>query len=145
MTPQEIESLKQNREKFAGLLTTLEAAQREKNAFQAMPPMPQPGADPMAGGMPPGGGAPPMDPAMMGGAPPAGGMPPGGAPPMDPAMMGGAPPEAGGGDPMAQMAEILPQIVEGLQALSDRMDGIDQTQQQIVAGLSEGNDPAPPM
>jgi hypothetical protein len=32
---------------------------------------------------------PPMDPAMMGGAPP---MPPGGAPPMDPAMMGGAPP-----------------------------------------------------
>lgn len=51
-----------------------------------------------AAAVPPGGGAPAMDPAMMGGAMPAGGMPPmdpamgGGAPPMDPAMMGGAPP-----------------------------------------------------
>lgn len=46
-------------------------------------------------------GAPPMDPAMMGGMPP---MPPGGAPPMDPAMMGGAPPMdpamMGGAPPM---------------------------------------------
>lgn len=48
-----------------------------------------------------GGGAPPMDPAMMAG----GGMPPGGAPPMDPAMMagGGAPPM----DP-AMMAAMMP-------------------------------------
>ena len=36
-------------------------------------------------GMPPGAGAPPMDPAMMGA--------PAGAPPMDPSM-GGMPPEA---------------------------------------------------
>jgi len=62
-------------------LIKLAETQRAKNAF----------VDPAAmGGMPPG-GAPPMDPAMMGGAP----MDPammGGAPPMDPAMMGGAPP-----------------------------------------------------
>lgn len=54
-----------------------------------------PGGAPMD---PAAGGAPPMDPSMMGGAPPGGapaGMPPGGAPPMDPAMMGG------GGAPMA--------------------------------------------
>lgn len=57
-----------------------------------------PAQDPAAMGMDPAamGGAPPMDPAMMGGA--MGGAPPmdpammGGAPPMDPAMMGGAPP-----------------------------------------------------
>ena len=40
-----------------------------------------PSGDPSMGGAPPG-GAPPMDPSMMGG----------GAPPMDPSMMGGAPP-----------------------------------------------------
>ena len=64
------------------------------------------------GFVPPGGGAPPMDPAMMGGAPPGGppmdpsmmgGAPPGG-PPMDPSMMGGAPPMdpamMGGAPPM---------------------------------------------
>jgi len=61
--------------------------EQEKQAFTP-PPM-----DPaMMGGAPPMdpmmGGAPPMDP-MMGGAPPMG--PPPGAPPMDP-MMGGAPP-----------------------------------------------------
>ena len=53
----------------------------EKEAFV-------PGGDPMAGGMPPGGGgAPPMDPSMMGGMPPGGG-----GMPMDPSMMGGMPP-----------------------------------------------------
>jgi len=73
-----------------------------KQAF--MPPEAGGGAPPMdpsmMGGAPPGaippGGAPPMDPSMMGGAPPGamppGAMPPSGAPPMDPSMMGGAPP-----------------------------------------------------
>ena len=80
-----------------------------KQAF--MPPEAGGGAPPMdpsmMGGAPPGamppGGAPPMDPSMMGGAPP-GAMPPGGAPPMDPSMMGGAPPMdpsmMGGAPPM---------------------------------------------
>lgn len=58
------------------------AAGLQKSAFQP----------PEGGGGAPG-GAPPMDPSMMGGAPP-GGAPPGGAPPMDPSMMGGAPPMA---------------------------------------------------
>ena len=57
----------------------------------------QPPMDPsMMGGMPPAGGM-PMDPSMMGGAPPMdpsmmGGMPPAGGMPMDPSMMGGMPP-----------------------------------------------------
>lgn len=56
---------------------------RTKQAAQApMDPAMMGGAPPMDPAMM---GAPPMDPAMMG-------MPPGGAPPMDPAMMGGAPP-----------------------------------------------------
>ena len=90
------------------------ARQSVKQAF--MPPQGGGGAPPMdpsmAGGAPPpGGGAPPMDPSMMGGAPPMdpsmmGGAPPqgGGAPPMDPSMMGGAPPMdpsmMGGAPPM---------------------------------------------
>jgi len=55
--------------------------------------------------VPPGGGAPPMDP-MAGGAPPMDPMMGGGAPPMDP-MAGGAPPMdpmAGGAPPMDPMA-----------------------------------------
>lgn len=91
-----------------------------KEGYAPPGPMPgSPGMDPsmmdpsmMAAGaqapggampMPPGGGA-PMDPAMMGGAPP---MPDpammGGAPPMDPSMVGGLPPGGmpPGGDPMA--------------------------------------------
>ena len=61
--------------------------------------------------VPPGGGAPPMDPMVAGGAPPPG-MPPGGAPmpgapPMDPMAAGGAPPMdpmAAGGAPADPMA-----------------------------------------
>ncbi len=59
---------------------------------------------------PQGGGAPPMDPSMAGGAPPpGGGAPPmdpsmmGGAPPMDPSMMGGAPPV----DPSVQLRSVI--------------------------------------
>jgi len=54
--------------------------------------------------VPPGGGAPPMDPAMAGGAPPMDPAMAGGAPPMDPAMAGGAPPM----DPMAAAAGGMP-------------------------------------
>lgn len=59
-------------------------------------------------------GAPPMDPAMMGGMPP--GMDPammGGAPPMDPAMMGGAPPmdpAMMGGPPPGMTPEMQPPL-----------------------------------
>lgn len=55
-----------------------------------------------------GGGQPPMDPSMMGGAP--GGMPPdagGGQPPMDPAMAQGGPPPQG-----PQGGEIPPEIIQ---------------------------------
>ncbi len=70
---------------------------------------------PPGGGAPPmdpamGGGAPPMDPAMMGGAPPMDPAMMGGAPPMDPAMGGGAPPMSLAGDPMIQ--QIIAQTVE---------------------------------
>jgi hypothetical protein len=64
--------------------------------------------DPSMGGMPP--GAPPMDPAAMGGAPPTDGLASAPLPadpnaPMDPAMMAGAMPP--GGDP-AMMAGAMP-------------------------------------
>ena len=67
---------------------------------------------------PQGGAAPPMDPSMMGGAPPGGappmdpsmmgGMPPGGAPPMDPSMMGGAPPA----DPTADIRAVVQEEIQ---------------------------------
>ena len=83
------------------------ARQSVKQAF--MPPQGGGGAPPMdpsmmGGAPPPGGGAPPMDPSMMGGAPPMDPSMMGGAPPMDPSMMGGAPPMdpsmMGGAPPM---------------------------------------------
>lgn len=69
---------------------------------------PPPGGDPAAGG-----GAPPMDPAMAGGAPPPPpGMDPaaaGGAPPMDPAAAGAAPPpEAAAPPPPPEPAPAAP-------------------------------------
>lgn len=69
-------------------LIKIAQSQRAKAAF----------VDPAAmGGMPPGGGGMPMDPAMMGGgAPPMDPAMMGGMPPMDPAMMGGAPPPPAG-------------------------------------------------
>ena len=89
-----------------------------KSAFMPPDGGGQPPTDPsMAGGAPPGappmdpsmmGGQPPMDPSMMGGAPP--GAPPmdpsmmGGAPPMDPSMMGGAPPPV---DPTEQIRAVV--------------------------------------
>ncbi len=118
------------RAKLASLLDTL---QTSKAAFQAMPPMPQPG------------GAPPMDPAMMGGAPP----PPGGAPPMDPAAMGGAPPPmdpaAAGGAPPPPPPDDFAQIVEGMDAMSQQIQQLGQQQEQIMQALSQGNDPQQPM
>lgn len=95
----------------------LRAASLNKRAFV-------PGGDPSMGG---GGGAPPMDPAMMGGMPPGGGgMPPmdpammggGGMPPMDPAMMGGGmpppPPPPPGGD-MSGIGAKLDQLIQLMQ------------------------------
>ena len=83
--------------------------------------------DSAAGGAPPG-GAPPMDPSMMGGAPPGGppmdpsmmGAPPGGAPPMDPSMMGGMPPMdpsmMGGGLPPDLDSKIQDAVQKALQS-----------------------------
>jgi len=127
------------RQQLQGMLSDLK---QSKAAFQAMPPMPMPGSmDPaMGGGMPP-------DPAMMqgGGMPP--GMPPdpammqgGGAPP-DPSMQGGAPP-AGGPDP-EQVMQLLEMAVTGLEEMAPRVDALEQQIQQIMQGLSEGNDPQP--
>ncbi len=82
------------------------ARQSIKQAFTPPQGGGAPPMDPsMAGGAPPpGGGAPPMDPSMMGGAPPMDPSMMGGAPPMDPSMMGGAPPMdpsmMGGAPPM---------------------------------------------
>lgn len=133
MTPERKAILIESRTKIAGILASLGPI---KAAFQAMPPMPQPGMppDPMAAA---GGGMMPPDPM-------AGGMPPGGAPPpMDPAATGGAAPE--GGDPnMAALMELIPQIVDGMEAMNQKLQQVDQQQQQIMAGLSEGNDPQPP-
>jgi len=89
------------------LVQQVKQAMAAKRAF-----VPPGGGDPAAMGA--AGGAPPMDPSMMGGAPPAGAPPMdpammaamggGGAPPMDPSMMGGAPPMdpamMGGAPPM---------------------------------------------
>jgi hypothetical protein len=105
--------LQQARVQLNGMLDSLAAT---KAAFQAMPPMPPPGA-------------PPMDPAMM----------QGGAPPMDPAAQAGAPP-APGGDP--QVMESLQQIVGGLEEMSQRIEALETAQQHIMAGLSEGIDPS---
>lgn len=108
---------------------------RLKSAFQAMPPMPQPGMDPAMMGAPPQGGPPPgMDPAMMG-APPQGGPPQGGPPlGMDPAA-GGAPPE---------LMEMLSQIVGKMEEMDQRIAQLEGALQQIMGGLQQGNDPAPP-
>lgn len=86
---------------------------------RAVTPMPG-GAPPMdpsmmgAGPMPPIMGGAPMDPSMMGGAPPMDPSMMGGAPPMDPSMMGGdmgLPPEE---DPVAQkLDEIISLLQSG--------------------------------
>lgn len=91
-----------------------------KQAF--MPPEAAGGAPPMDPSMMGGaaGGAPPMDPAMMGGAPPMdpammGGMP-GGAAPVDPAMAGGAPPvdpaAGAAADPTEQIRAVVQEEIQ---------------------------------
>ena len=81
------------------------ARQSVKKAFAPPQGGGAPPMDPsMMGGAPPqGGGAPPMDPSMMGGAPPMDPSMMGGAPPMDPSMMGGAPPV----DPAEQIRSVV--------------------------------------
>lgn len=106
-----------------------------KQAFTPMPQdMPQqamagaPPMDPamMGGAMPP--GAPPMDPAMAGGAAP---MPAQAAPPMDPAMAGGAmPPGAPPMDPTAGGAPVPPEdigaVIDQVMASMEEIIGVIQ-------------------
>ena len=108
------------------------SALRQKLAFQpapmgdpnAMPPMAPQGA--------------PMDPAMMGGAPMDPAMA-GGVPPMDPAMMGGVPPmgdpnamppaEGGmpeGGDPFAEIQQIIMQQDQTVSDMQKRIDALEK-------------------
>ncbi len=93
------------------------ARQSVKKAFAPPQGGGAPPMDPsMMGGAPPqGGGAPPMDPSMMGGAPPMDPSMMGGAPPMDPSMMGGAPPmdpSMMGGAPPVDPAEQIRSVVQ---------------------------------
>ena len=94
------------------------------------------GGDPMAGGMPP------MDPAMMGGDPMAGGMPP-----MDPAMMGGDP-MAGGMPPAPPELPMDPvQLVSTVIAPMVRdavAQAINDAAVDIKKKKTEGDAPAAP-
>lgn len=121
-----------------------------KHAFTPMAP-----PAPPATAMPPG-GAPPMDPAMMGG-PPPGAMPPG--PPMDPAMAGGPPPppmdpnamhpEAGGpplppgpeaGGPPPGASQIPPQLESQLTQMAQGMGGVVEAVESQQANLDQMTD-----
>lgn len=91
-----------------------------KQAF--MPPEAAGGAPPMDPSMMGGaaGGVPPMDPSMMGGAPPMDpammGAAPAGAPPVDPAMAGGAPPvDPAAGAPADPTEQIRAVVQEEIQ------------------------------
>jgi hypothetical protein len=105
------------------------------------------GGDPAAmGGMPMDpammGGAPPMDPAAMGGDPAAMGGAPmdpaamGGMPPMDPAMMGGDPAAMGGEPPPGQITMSAQEFTEILQTLVGAVGGAKPK----VSKSSEGGD-----
>jgi len=103
----------------------------EKNAF----------VDPASAAPMPPGGAPPMDPAMMGGGmsmDPA--MAGGGMPPMDPAMMGGGMPA---GDPMmaAPPGAAPPPADPSMQAMGDQemLRNLIRTEiQNAMGGMGEG-------
>lgn len=105
---------------------------------------------PAGGGAPPmdpammGGGAPPMDPAMMGGAPPMDPAMMGAAPPVDPAMAGAAPPVdpamAGAAPPAAPPAPAAPGAAPAAPPKlkpEDRINQVDfrlyNMQQQLTA------------
>ena len=95
--------------------------------------------DPAAMGMPPGGGAPPMDPAAMGGAPPMDPAMMGAAPPMDPAMMGAQP--GGGAPPMdPAMMGAAPPMDPSMQMMADQemMRTLIQEEIQKAMGGGEG-------
>lgn len=122
-----------------------EAAQIKSAVVPPPPPM-----DPaMMGGAPPTGGAPPMDPAMMGGAPPMDPAMMGGAPPMDPSMAGGAaappvdPAAAGAVPPAAPAAPGAPAAAPPKLKPEDRINQVDyrlyNMQQQLTAIMNALN------
>lgn len=105
----------------------------EKEAFAPAAGIGQaPPMDPsMAGGMPPaGGGAPPMDPSMAGGAPPMDPSMMGGAPPMPPGAGGGMPPGAEGGMPPGAEGQMPPVMV----TLDDLLALFSQISQEMGGG-----------
>jgi len=112
---------------------------RSKQAVIPAPggnPVPPPGQPPM--------GAPPMDPAMMGG-----------APPMDPAMMGGAPaaPAAPIEQEIASIKDMLQQLMDAQIAMMQLLGGgglppagspppTDPAMMGAPSGMGGGVDPA---
>ena len=123
---------------------------RSKQAVIPAPggnPVPPPGQPPM--------GAPPMDPAMMGGAPPMDPAMMGGAPPMDPAMMGGAPaaPAAPIEQEIASIKDMLQQLMDAQIAMMQLLGGgglppagspppTDPAMMGAPSGMGGGVDPA---
>lgn len=129
-----------------------EAMEKKANA-DAFVPMPggQPPMDPAMGGDPA-----MMDPAMMGGDPMAGGMPPemmdpamaGGMPPemMDPAMMGEMPPE-GGAPPAGELPMDPVQLVSTVIAPIVRdavREALSEAAVDVKKKKTEGDAPAAP-
>ena len=113
------------------------------------------GAPPMDPAMMGGGGAPPMDPAMGGGAPPMDPAMGGGAPPMDPAMMGGAMPGAMPGAPpmapppmdpamMGGQPQAAPQKLKPEQMMQMLDFRLYNMQQQLTAIMNSQNVTLPP-
>jgi hypothetical protein len=97
------------------------------------------GAPPMGGGAPPmGGGAPPMDPSMTGGGMPGEAPAPPAAPPMDPSMMGGGMPGAMPGQQLAPQ-KLKPEQM--MQMLDFRLYNM---QQQITALMNAQGVTLPP-
>jgi hypothetical protein len=92
----------------------------------------------------PTGSMPPMDPAMMGGAPAPAPMDPamaGGAPPMDPAMAGGAPMPPPGPDPASMGVMPDPSQQDPMQMMMDltkKVDTLTEVVQKLVKKLDEG-------
>ena len=110
------------------------------------PAMMQGGGMPMDPAMMQGGGmppVPPMDPAMMqGGMPMDPAMMQGGAPPMDPAMMGGGmPPEEMPADPNAPPAMNLEQEI---MSIKEMLQALMESQIALMQTLG-GMPPVPPM
>lgn len=113
---------------------------------QAFTPMGAPGAPQLAqdpNAMPPGGappaGAPPMDPAAMGGMPPAdpNAMPPGGAPPAGPE--GGMPPADPNAAPPAgpEGGAVPPELQQMLSDLAGGVEGMSNTMKEQQSAIDQ--------